>query len=48
MRLEKPNRFERFGAVRIHSLQQVLELDSGPASGPEEHQAVDDQEVPAQ
>lgn len=39
MRLEKPNRFERFGAVRIHSLQQVLELDSGPASGPEEHQA---------
>ena len=39
MRLEKPNRFERFGAVRIHSLQQVLELDSGPLTGPEEHQA---------
>jgi mannosyl-3-phosphoglycerate synthase len=29
MRLEYPNRVERFGAVRIHELQQVIELDSG-------------------
>ncbi len=29
MRLEYPHRFERFGAVRIHALQQVIELDSG-------------------
>jgi mannosyl-3-phosphoglycerate synthase len=36
MRLEKPNRFERFGAVRIHSLQQVLEFDSGAPTGHEE------------
>lgn len=29
MRLERPHRTERFGAVRIHELQQVIELDSG-------------------
>lgn len=29
MRLEYPHRVERFGAVRIHELQQVIELDSG-------------------
>lgn len=29
MRLGYPNRSERFGAVRIHGLQQVIELDSG-------------------
>lgn len=29
MRLEFPHRSERFGAVRIHGLQQVIELDSG-------------------
>jgi mannosyl-3-phosphoglycerate synthase len=29
MRLERPNRTERFGAVRIHELQRVIELDSG-------------------
>src|SRR5919202_844083 len=29
MRLEHPHRTERFGAVRIHELQRVIELDSG-------------------
>jgi mannosyl-3-phosphoglycerate synthase len=29
MRLERPHRTERFGAVRIHELQRVVELDSG-------------------
>ena len=29
MRLEYPCRSERFGAVRIHELQRVIELDSG-------------------
>src|SRR5262245_43215746 len=29
MRLELPHRAERFGAVRIHELQRVIELDSG-------------------
>jgi mannosyl-3-phosphoglycerate synthase len=29
MRLERPHRTERFGAVRIHELQRVIELDSG-------------------
>lgn len=29
MRLEYPHRSERFGAIRIHGLQQVVELDSG-------------------
>ena len=32
MRLERPHRTERFGAVRVHELQRVIELDS--ASGP--------------
>ena len=30
MRLEHPNRTERFGAVRIRELQRVIEIDSGP------------------
>jgi mannosyl-3-phosphoglycerate synthase len=30
MRLEYPNRTERFGAVRIRGLQRVIEIDSGP------------------
>ncbi|HEY8452049.1 MAG: mannosyl-3-phosphoglycerate synthase [Micromonosporaceae bacterium] len=29
MRLERPHRAERFGAVRIHEVQRVVELDSG-------------------
>src|SRR5882672_3871237 len=29
MRLEQPHLTERFGAVRIHELQRVIELDSG-------------------
>src|SRR5258706_11061051 len=29
MRLEHPRLIERFGAVRIHELQRVIELDSG-------------------
>jgi mannosyl-3-phosphoglycerate synthase len=29
MRLERPHRTERFGAVRIHELQRIIELDSG-------------------
>jgi mannosyl-3-phosphoglycerate synthase len=29
MRLERPHRTERFGAVQIHELQRVIELDSG-------------------
>lgn len=32
MRLERPHRTERFGAVRVHELQRVIELDS--VSGP--------------
>ena len=34
MRIELPHRSERFGAVRIHGVQEVWELDSGgePAS----------------
>jgi mannosyl-3-phosphoglycerate synthase len=31
MRLELPRRVERFGAVRIHELQRVIELDGGDA-----------------
>jgi mannosyl-3-phosphoglycerate synthase len=31
MRLEHPHRTERFGAVRIHELQRVIELDSAGA-----------------
>jgi mannosyl-3-phosphoglycerate synthase len=34
MRLERPHRTERFGAVRIHELQRVIELDSGHGDGP--------------
>ncbi len=30
MRLDYPHRTERFGAVRIHGLQRVIEIDSGP------------------
>ncbi len=30
MRLEIPRYTERFGAVRIHEVLKVLELDSGP------------------
>lgn len=33
MRLEQSHRTERFGAVRIHELQRVIQLDSGDASG---------------
>ncbi|MEV7226567.1 MULTISPECIES: mannosyl-3-phosphoglycerate synthase [Polymorphospora] len=33
MRLEHSHRTERFGAVRIHELQRVIELDSGDATG---------------
>jgi mannosyl-3-phosphoglycerate synthase len=33
MRLERPHRTERFGAVRIHELQRVIELDSGGGTG---------------
>jgi mannosyl-3-phosphoglycerate synthase len=32
MRMERPHRTERFGAVRIHELQRVIELDSGDAA----------------
>jgi mannosyl-3-phosphoglycerate synthase len=35
MRLERPHRVERFGAVRINELQRVIELDS-EGSGPGE------------
>lgn len=35
MRLERPHRTERFGAVRIHELQRVIELDSGPGDRPD-------------
>lgn len=34
MRLERPHRTERFGAVRIHELQRVVELDSGSGDEP--------------
>jgi mannosyl-3-phosphoglycerate synthase len=40
MRLEYPYRTERFGAVRIHELQRVIEIDSG-------HQTYDDQGGPS-
>lgn len=33
MRLEQSHRTERFGAVRIHELQRVVQLDSGDAAG---------------
>lgn len=33
MRLEHPHRTERFGAVRIHELQRVIELDSADGRG---------------
>ncbi|MEV4755315.1 mannosyl-3-phosphoglycerate synthase [Micromonospora sp. NPDC049559] len=33
MRLEQSHRTERFGAVRIHELQRVIQLDSGDAPG---------------
>nr|MDT0663035.1 mannosyl-3-phosphoglycerate synthase [Micromonospora sp. DSM 115978] len=33
MRLEQSHRTERFGAVRIHELQRVIQLDSGDATG---------------
>jgi len=33
MRLEQSHRTERFGAVRIHELQRVIELDSGDVAG---------------
>jgi mannosyl-3-phosphoglycerate synthase len=33
MRLEHPHLTERFGAVRIHELQRVIELDSGTGHG---------------
>jgi mannosyl-3-phosphoglycerate synthase len=36
MRIEYPHRHERFGAVRIHDLTQVIELDSGLEGQPEE------------
>src|SRR5690606_25935282 len=35
MRLERPHRAERFGAVRIHELQRILELDGGYDKGDE-------------
>jgi mannosyl-3-phosphoglycerate synthase len=38
MRLERPHRTERFGAVRVHELQRVIELDSYGRPG---DQAVD-------
>ncbi|MDY7086325.1 MAG: mannosyl-3-phosphoglycerate synthase [Actinomycetota bacterium] len=34
MRLADSFRSERFGAVRIHELQRVIELDSGTSAGP--------------
>jgi mannosyl-3-phosphoglycerate synthase len=39
MRLEHPRLTERFGAVRIHELQRVIELDSGSdrAEGSDDH-----------
>lgn len=36
MRIEYPHRHERFGAVRIHDLVQVIELDSGLRGEPGE------------
>jgi mannosyl-3-phosphoglycerate synthase len=38
VRLEYPHRFERFGAVKIHGIQQVIELDSGAAEDDEQAQ----------
>lgn len=35
MRLECPHRTERFGAVRVHELQRVIELDSSGGPGDE-------------
>ena len=35
MRLERPHRTERFGAVRVHELQRVIELDSSSGPGDE-------------
>lgn len=36
MRIEYPHRHERFGAVRLHELTQVIELDSGLTGSPDE------------
>jgi mannosyl-3-phosphoglycerate synthase len=36
LRIEVPHHTERFGAVRIHSVQEIWELDSGVGSGDEE------------
>jgi mannosyl-3-phosphoglycerate synthase len=38
MRIELPHRHERFGAVRIHELTQVVELDSGLGAVEQESQ----------
>jgi mannosyl-3-phosphoglycerate synthase len=40
MRLEQSRRIERFGAVRIHELQRVVELDSGCTAQPGDPGAV--------
>src|SRR3954464_5771449 len=52
MRLADSFRSERFGAVRIHELQRVIELDSGTSAGagavvvaPDELRAVESQMV---
>jgi mannosyl-3-phosphoglycerate synthase len=36
MRLERPHRTERFGAVRIRELQRVIEIDSSSSTGASE------------
>jgi mannosyl-3-phosphoglycerate synthase len=43
MRLERPTRHERFGAVRIHDVTQVIELESG--SGVLEDMSIGGREV---
>ncbi len=45
MRIEIPRGHERFGAVRIHDLIQVIELDSGPESEAGPARAVESRRV---
>ena len=46
MRLERPHRIERFGAVRISELQRVIELDSGDGAEPIRQQSQTSLRVP--
>jgi mannosyl-3-phosphoglycerate synthase len=47
MRLEQSHRTERFGAVRIHELQRVVELDSGDVTGDRGRGLVSQQDIRA-